>query len=86
VSYNDAGDRKVHIHIGASGAVGECAYSTQTAATGTLSNLSGSGYNLYIGNIYDQSGTFDGLIDEVLCFNKVLTAAQMLQIVRLSGV
>ena len=39
-----------------------------------------------IGGLDNQTATWDGLIDDVLWFNGVLTTAQMTQIVKLAGV
>lgn len=82
MTYDDAGDRKIRFYKGIGGAVTEATYSTQTAGTGTLS---ASGGDLYIGNRQLADGTYDGLIDDLVMFNYVLTTAQMLQITTLSG-
>lgn len=82
ITYDDAGDRKIRFYKGVSGAVTEATYSTQTAATGTLAATGG---DLFIGNRQLADQTYDGLIDEVIMCNSILTTAQMLQMTLLSG-
>lgn len=82
-TYDNAGDRKLRLYKGVGGAVTEAtAYGAQTAATG---NLIAQGTALVIGNRSANDNTFDGLFDEALRFNIVLSSAQMLQIVQQSG-
>ncbi len=80
--YDDTTDRKLHIFKGIGGAVTEAAYTTQTAATGTLVN---TGQPLYIGNRALIDRTWSGLFDEVVMFNSILSSDQMLQLTLLAG-
>lgn len=80
-TFDNAGDRTARIYKGVSGAVAEATYATQTPATGTRVTPIGA----VIGNFADVR-TWDGLIDEVLIFNRILTAGEMLQITQLLGV
>lgn len=82
-TYDDAGDRKVRLYKGIAGAVAEYAYSTQDAATGTRSSVAASALN--VGNRTLTDCTWDGLYDEFMMFNRILSAAEMLQITLLSG-
>ena len=84
ITYQDSGDRKSHIWKGQAGAVSEEGYSTNAAATGTLTDQ--SAVALVVGNNAGQANTMDGLMDEFLLFPYVLSLTQMLQIVRLTGV
>lgn len=73
-TYDNAGDRKCRIYKGVGGAVVESNYAGgQTAATGTRVTPNGA----TIGN-YTDVRTFDGLIDEVIVCDRVLSAGQML--------
>lgn len=82
-TYANAGDRKAHVYKGVSGAVNEFAYSAQPALTGTYKAPT---HDLILGNFSTQALTFDGLFDWVLVFDKVLTSAEMLNLVRVTGV
>jgi hypothetical protein len=81
-TYDDAGDRKIRMYKVVGGALTEATYATQTAATGTLGN--GSGTQI-IGNTANQAASFDGLIDEAFMKGSVLSSAEMLQIGLLRG-
>jgi hypothetical protein len=83
MTYDNAGDRMVHLYKGVSAAVNEYAYGTQNAATGTQAVQGGS---LYIGNRNVGDNTWDGLISRVMFFNRVLTAPERLQLTALAGV
>lgn len=81
-TYDNAGDRKVHIYKVVGGVLTEATYAIQDAATGTLLNGVGA---LDIGSNFLQNVTFDGMIDEVLIVGSVLTDAQKLQVGLLRG-
>lgn len=80
-TFDNTGDRKVRLYKGISGAVTEATYTTQDAMTGPIVNTA----THHVGNNAAANGTFDGLIDESLIFDRVLTTAEMLQITTLSG-
>lgn len=80
-TFDNAGDRTARIYKGSGGVVTEATYATQTAASGTRVAPLGA----VIGNFSDVR-TWDGLIDEVVVFNRVLSAAEMLQITAAAGV
>lgn len=79
-TYDDNGDRKIYLYKGLAGALSNIV-SSQTAATGIRSNSGG----YQVGNFSDVR-TWDGLIDEVLLFPRILTSGEMLRIIQLSGV
>jgi hypothetical protein len=83
LTYNNSGDRMLHLYQGVSGTVTEFAYSTQTAMVGTLTTQ--SAYTAIIGNNAAVSRTMEGLLDEHLWWSRVLTLAEMQRIVQLSG-
>lgn len=78
-----SGDKKARLYKGQDGVVTEYAYSVQTT-TGTAIATRASA--LVFGNRSDRTRTFDGTIDEVLWFDRVLTSAEMLELTRLAGV
>lgn len=81
-TYDNAGDRKCRIYKGFAAALVESNYAGgQVAATGTRVTPNGA----TIGNYIDLR-TWDGLIDEVIVCNRVLTAAVMLTYSQLAGV
>jgi hypothetical protein len=80
-TYDDAGDRRARLYKGVAGVVTEATYSAQTAATGSRVAPVGA----IIGNFSDVR-TWDGLIDEIIVCNRVLTSAEMLQYTQLAGV
>ncbi len=82
-AYDDSGDRKAHLYKGISGVAAEYAYSLQVALTGTYKTPT-QALNLF--NTSNQTLTFDGLADEVLYWNRNLTANERTQITALSGV
>lgn len=81
-TFDFAGDKKIRIYTGVAGVLAEKAYSSQTdtAAVPTL-----TGQSLIVGNTSNQVFTFDGLYDEFLVKDRVLTTGEMTQIVTLSG-
>lgn len=83
-AYDDAGDRKIHIRVGISGAVTELAYSAQPALTGSF--LAPTGFPLNLFNRSAQDCTFDGLGDLAGIVNGNLAPAQRLKITQLAGV
>ena len=84
LTYADAGDRKIHLYKGVSGAVSEYAYSAQDAATGTKATMAGQ--TLTIGNRTANDVTFDGRIDEFKLHTVVRPIAWMTDLVRSKGV
>lgn len=83
-AYANAGDRKVHLYKGVTGAVNEYAYNAQPALTGTYKAPT-SELNLF--NVTAQSVTFAGLADEALIVNgNLATATTRTQLALLSGV
>lgn len=82
MEYDDSGDRLIHLYKGVAGAVAEFAYSAQPAATGTLSAEANS---LNIGNDASAALTFNGEFRFFAWFNRVLTAAEKLQITKMLG-
>lgn len=83
MTYDDAGDRIIRLYRGISGAVAQLATTTETQGTAAASNGSGQ---INVGNHTGRANALDGRTDEFLFFDKVLSAAQMTQIVALSGV
>lgn len=84
MTYDDAGDRTPHIYKGINGVVSEIGYSATQAADGTYTTLTG---DLIIGNNASSAATtFDGQMDEIPVYNRVLTTAEMLPFVTLTGV
>jgi hyaluronate lyase len=71
VTYNDAGDRKLHIFLNGV----EVSYSAQPAVTGTLKVTINA---LNVGNRMASDRTFDGAIDDARVYNRVLTQAEIL--------
>lgn len=82
-AFDNAGDRKVHLYKGISGAVTEFGYSAQPAMTGTYKAPTVA-LNLF--NSSGQSVTFAGLGDFAGVVDGNLTPAQRLKIVQLAGV
>lgn len=83
MTYDHAGDKKVHLYkYAAGGSLTEFGYSAQTAATGSLGTPAGD-YN--IGNRQTNNTTFNGVMDEVLTIGSVLSNAQMTQYAQLAG-
>lgn len=81
MTFNNAGDRTPRLYKGVSGAVAEATYASQVQATGTRVTPLGG----VIGNLSDVR-TWDGLMDEVLVCNRVLTASEMLTYTQLASV
>lgn len=65
MTYNESGDRKIHLYLNGA----ELSYVTQTASVGTMRD--DSNLNLTISNA-TANRTFNGIIDEVAVFNRVL--------------
>lgn len=82
-TYDDAGDRKIHLYKGMDGAVVEFGYATQTAATGTITTETEE-YN--VGNNAVGGATFAGNYDEYIAVSGVMSADSMLSLVKASGV
>lgn len=82
-TYDDAGDRKIHIRVGISSTVTELAYSSQPALTGTL--LAPTGFPLNLGNRSAQDCTMDGLFDLAFCAPP-LSGAARLKLTQMLGV
>lgn len=82
-TFDNAGDRTPSIFVGRNGAVAESTYSTEIALAVALANASGA---LNVGNISSSIRTWDGLIDEFIIFNRVLTAQEMLALTVAAGV
>lgn len=82
-TYDDNGDRTPRLYFGNNGLLRESSsYSTFRAATGTINAI---GTNYSVGNNPTQTRTFDGVIDEILFFDSVLSEAAMLLITQASG-
>lgn len=79
ITYNDAGDRLARVYRNGV----EMSYSTQTAASGTLTTYPTQAFQ--IGNRGLLDATFDGRIDEALKFSRVLTPAEMMLLASASG-
>ena len=72
ITFDDTGDRKIHIFKNGA----EVAYSTQTAAGGSI--VDDTPDNLAVGATPDnQWFAFNGKIDDVRIYNKVLTIAEI---------
>lgn len=82
-TYDDLGDRKPSIWTGLNGSVAEQTYSAETAAAAVLSNASGA---LKVGNNGAGSRTWDGLYDEFLFWNRVLSIDEMVSLVKAAKV
>ncbi len=82
-TYDDLGDRKPSIWTGLNGSVAEQTYSAETAAAAALSNASGA---LKVGNNSSAIRTWDGLYDEFLFWNRVLTLDEMVSLVKAAKV
>lgn len=80
-TYDDAGDRKIHLLKGGVAGVSEFAYASQVAASGTLTANNG---DIYLGNRSSGDRTHNGLIDEQLLFNRVLSLSEMQRMVALT--
>lgn len=82
-TFDSGGDKKPYLYKGVNGAL-VTATGAQTAGDGSLTN--GSLLALYIGNNSGGSKTLNGLLDEWLMWNRVLTPAEMTRIVNLSAI
>ncbi len=83
VSYDDAGDRKLHIRKGVGGAVSEFGYSSNQAVTGTYL---APDLHYILGNDGGQARTWDGLFDAAGVKAGNLTDAERLLITQTAGV
>lgn len=83
VTYDFSGDKIVRIYKGVSGTATQLATSTQTAGSGSKANNT-SNKNLW--NDATQARTMDGLVDEFFLVDRVLSNAEMQQIVSLTNV
>lgn len=81
VTFDINGDKKLHIYKYISGALTEASYTTNVAMTIIPAATTGV---QTVGNVAAQSGTWDGLIDEVFIANYALSVAQMTQIGQLA--
>lgn len=72
-TYDNTGDRKIHLYKGVNGVVSEFAYSLQQAASAALDAVS----TLTIGNSSGGANTYDGAIVRAAIFSGVLTAGNM---------
>lgn len=70
VTYNDAGDRKLHLFLNGL----EVGYSLQQPVTDTLKTTANT---LLIGNRIGGDRTFQGRIDETKIYNRALSAAEI---------
>ena len=70
VTYNDAGDRKLHLYLNGS----EVTYQQQNILTGTLRTTANT---LLIGNRVAGDRAFTGTIDEVRLYNRALSAPEV---------
>lgn len=81
-NYDEAGDRKGNVFISSAGAAVEASYASEQASVGTVTV---NGVSPIIGNLTAAANTWDGLIDEVMWFNRVLTQAEMNNIIQKSN-
>lgn len=79
-TYNDIGDRIPRIYRGVSGVANELIYGNSTAGTGNRVTPTGA----TIGN-FSSVRSWNGLIDEVVVFNSILTQTQMNTITSIVG-
>jgi hypothetical protein len=78
-TYDDAGDRKVHLYVGNAAGLVELPTSTQTAAIGTLRPINA---DVFLGgNSATPSRGCNGLMDEYVGLNVVLSLPEMLEVV-----
>ena len=68
MTFDDTGDRRIHIYIDGS----EVSYDTQRTLTGDMQDDSAA--NLYIPNPWIP---FDGSLDDVMIFDRVLSATEV---------
>lgn len=73
-TYDDAGDRKGHIYLNGS----EVTYGTQTACTGTIT--ADNAFNQFIGQYQGGLFRWNGAIDEVGIWSRVLSGAEITQL------
>jgi hypothetical protein len=73
VSYDDSGDKKLHIYKKSDGTFTEVTYSRQDTLTGNIQTTSNA---WRIGNRFDGARTFQGVIDTVRVWNYVLSAEE----------
>lgn len=76
--------RRIRFFKGIGGAVTQLTLATNTAATGTVISMGANNLGVFTNDA--QSFTSDGLIDEFIIDNSLWTAAQMQNIVTLTGV
>lgn len=84
-TYNQSGDRFGRIYISSGGAAVEAAYSGAPAPIASVGTVTINGVAPIVGNLALASNTWDGLIDEVMWFNRVLTQDEMNNIVQKSN-
>lgn len=84
-TYSQSGDRFGHIYISSAGAAVEAAYSGAPAPIASVGTPTLNAVSPIIGNLAVAANTWDGLIDEVIWFPRVLTVAEMTNIIRLSN-
>ena len=83
MEYDDTGDRLIHLYKGLNSAVSEFSYSTNIAATGTLTSESNS---LNIGNDASNALGFNGSMRSWSWINGALTALQKLNLTKFAAV
>ncbi|UCF42950.1 MAG: LamG domain-containing protein [Planctomycetota bacterium] len=71
MTYDDAGDRTLRVYVDGV----EQSYMLQTPATGTI--LFDPSVSIAIGNRIGGGKEFDGIIDDVMIFNRALSAAEV---------
>lgn len=74
VTYDVTGDRKAYITLSQNGVATPATYATQIASVGAYTAPAAA---YAIGALTNNSATWDGFIDEVLFFDRVLTLAEM---------
>jgi hypothetical protein len=70
VTYDDAGDRKLHIYVNGK----EIGYATQEAVSGKLRISSD---DLWIGGLYSNNRSFQGKMTKINIYNRALTAGEI---------
>jgi Concanavalin A-like lectin/glucanases superfamily len=84
-TYDQSGDRFGRIYISSGGTAVEAAYSGAPAPIASVGTVTVNGVAPIVGNLALASNSWDGLIDEVMWFNRVLTQTEMNNIIQKSN-